>query len=98
MPTPSPRMRHDKAHRTGRIQEMFSGGPTQRIEPDSSSKRIWSRLCATYPYSLGPAAERPILRLFFDLLPFLFEKSLGCNCQFFQGLGDSILIFRYARD
>ena len=48
----SPRARHDKAHRTGRIQEMFSGGPTQRIEPGSSNKRIRSRLCATYPYSL----------------------------------------------
>jgi len=49
---PTRRMRHDKAHRTGRIQEMFSGGATQRIEPGSSNKRISSRLRATYPYSL----------------------------------------------
>ena len=50
----SPRMRHDKAHRTDRTQEMFSGGATQRIEPGSSNKRIRSRLRATYPYSLDP--------------------------------------------
>jgi hypothetical protein len=48
----SARMRHDKAHCTGRIHEMFSGGPTQRMEPGSSNKRIRSRLRATYPYSL----------------------------------------------
>jgi len=62
-PPSSPRMHHDKAHRTGRIQEMFSGGPTQRIEPGSSNKRIRSRLRATYPYSLGvirlPRARLP---------------------------------------
>jgi len=48
----SPHMRHDKAHRTGRIQDMFSRGATRRKEPGSSDKRIRSRLRVTCPYSL----------------------------------------------
>jgi len=53
----SPRMRHDKAHRTGRIQEMSSGGATRRKEPGSSNKRFGARLRATYPYSFYDSSK-----------------------------------------
>ncbi len=52
---------------------MFSGGPTQRIEPGSSNKRIRSRLRATYPYSLDLLVETSrfctgFLEIYFEVI------------------------------